>query len=220
MYSSHCYCWCQIVSQTRHRHGTLIPLHISTAFKWLMGVRNKLPFHIRFSPQGSKEEGKGGEGGKGRGDHKGWFTPPCSKSWKIPCVWTTLSKSVDTHRTRGHQHECRCWGHITQLTGVHSGCVGVPDRIRVLSESNVPSVLVPSVLWCCRLGGRKGIWPVKNWVVGAGKVICLERGADLHTAQLMPLPLTVSYFSKIQIGFTFPVPVHLGSPGQRAVKRV
>jgi len=39
-------------------------------------------------------------------------------------------------------------------------------------------------------------------------------------AQLMPLPLTVSCFSKIQIGFTFLVPAHLGSPGQRAVKRV
>ena len=53
-------------------------------------------------------------------------------------------------------------------------------------------------------------------------VICLERGADLHMAQLMPLPLTVSCFSKIQIGFTFLVSVstHLGSPGQRAVKRV
>jgi len=34
-------------------------------------------------------------------------------------------------------------------------------------------------------------------------VICLEQGADLHMAQLMPLPLTVSCFSKIQIGFTF-----------------
>ena len=33
--------------------------------------------------------------------------------------------------------------------------------------------------------------------------ICLERGADLHMVQLMPLPLTVSCFSKIQIGFTF-----------------
>ena len=51
-------------------------------------------------------------------------------------------------------------------------------------------------------------------------VICLERNADLHMAQLMPLPVTVSYFSKIQIGFTFLVPAHLGSPGQRAVKRV
>ena len=51
-------------------------------------------------------------------------------------------------------------------------------------------------------------------------VICLERGADLHMAQLMPLPLTVSCFSKIQIGFTFLVPAHPGSLGQRAVKRV
>ena len=51
-------------------------------------------------------------------------------------------------------------------------------------------------------------------------VICLERGADLHMVQLMPLPLTVSCFSKIQIGFTFLVLAYPGSPGQRAVKRV
>ena len=51
-------------------------------------------------------------------------------------------------------------------------------------------------------------------------VICLEQGADLHMAQLMPLPLTVSCFSKIQIGFTFVVAAHLGSPGKRAIKRV
>jgi len=50
--------------------------------------------------------------------------------------------------------------------------------------------------------------------------ICLERGADLHMAQLIPLPPTVSCSSKIQIGFTFLLPAHLGSPGQRAVKRV
>ena len=40
-------------------------------------------------------------------------------------------------------------------------------------------------------------------------VICLERGADLHMAQLMPLPLAVSCFSKIHIEFTFLVPAHL-----------
>jgi len=51
-------------------------------------------------------------------------------------------------------------------------------------------------------------------------VICLELGADLHMAQLMPLPLTVSCFYKIQIGFTFLVPADLGSPRKRAVKRV
>jgi len=39
-------------------------------------------------------------------------------------------------------------------------------------------------------------------------------------AQLMPLPPTVSCFSKIQIGFTFLGPAHPGSPGQRAVERV
>jgi len=78
---------------------------------------------------------------------------------------------------------------------------------------------------------------------GAGVVICLERGADLHMAQLMPLPLTVSCSSKIQIVFTFLVAAYpgflekrpingccccftflvlayLGSPGQIAVKRV
>jgi len=55
---------------------------------------------------------------------------------------------------------------------------------------------------------------------GAAMVICLERNADLHMTQQMPLPLTVSCFSKIQIGFTFLVPAHLGSPGQRAIKRV
>ena len=48
-------------------------------------------------------------------------------------------------------------------------------------------------------------------------VNCLERGADLHMVQLMPLPLTDSCFSKIQIGFTFLVLAHLGSPGQRAI---
>jgi len=55
---------------------------------------------------------------------------------------------------------------------------------------------------------------------GTGVVICLERGADLHMAQLMPLPLTVSCFSEIQIGFNFLVLAHLGSPGKKAVKRV
>jgi len=54
-------------------------------------------------------------------------------------------------------------------------------------------------------------------------VICLERDADLHVAQRMPLPLTVFCFTKIQIGLTFLVllvPAHPGSRGKRAIKRV
>ena len=72
----------------------------------------------------------------------------------------------------------------------------------------------------CLLGGRKGVRPVKTDWWGACVVVCLEQGADLHMAQLMPLPLTVSCFSEIQIGFTILVPACPGSPGQRAVKRV
>jgi len=47
---------------------------------------------------------------------------------------------------------------------------------------------------------------------GAGMVICPEQGADLHMAQLIPLPLTG------QIGFTFLVPAYPGCPEQKAVK--
>ena len=42
----------------------------------------------------------------------------------------------------------------------------------------------------------------------------------MHMVQLMPLPPTVSCFSKIKIGFTFLVPGHPGSPRQRAIRRV
>jgi len=66
---------------------------------------------------------------------------------------------------------------------------------------------------------KNAVQEYKNEWRGAGVVICLERGADLHMAQLMPLPLTVSCFSKFQIGFTFLVLAHLGSPGQRVVKQ-
>jgi len=62
-------------------------------------------------------------------------------------------------------------------------------------------------------------WKKTEWW-GAGVVVCLERGADLHMAQPMPLPLTASCFSKFQIGFTFLVPAHPGSPGKSDVKRV
>ena len=50
---------------------------------------------------------------------------------------------------------------------------------------------------------------------GVGVIIRLERGADLHTAQLMLLSLTVSCFSKVQIGFTFLAPAHPGSPADK-----
>jgi len=72
------------------------------------------------------------------------------------------------------------------------------------------------------LVGRQEGHPACKKLSGGGywRGYLSEQGADLHMAQLMPLPLTVSCFSKIQIGFTFLVPAHPGSPGQRAVKRM
>ena len=82
-------------------------------------------------------------------------------------------------------------------------------------------VLMYWCIWCAfsaltllvgRQEGHPACKKLEWW--GTGVVICLERGADFHMAQLMPLALTVSCFSKIQIGFTFLVPAHLGCPGK------
>jgi len=80
--------------------------------------------------------------------------------------------------------------------------------------------LSPSVLWRCWLGGRKGILPVKNWVVGywcgylSGARCRLACGpADATATHCLLLHLNPDWFCLL-------VPVHPGSPGQRAVKRV
>jgi len=64
------------------------------------------------------------------------------------------------------------------------------------------------------VGRQEGHPACKNEWLAASMVISLEQGADLHMVQLMPLPLTVSCFTKIQIGFTFPL---LGSPSKGAL---
>jgi len=100
-----------------------------------------------------------------------------------------------------------------------------PTNLAHLSILLVSCLLSPSDIAFSALTllvGRQESHPAckKTEWWGVGVVICLERGADLHMARLKPLPLTVSCFSKIQIGFTLLVPAHLGSPGKRAVKRV
>ena len=135
-----------------------------------------------------------------------------------------MQQSIDISHPAGPQQQT-CHSGMRQL--MNGAGRKTPDHYIDPARHTMQAVsailhidIVPSVLWCCWLGSRKGIQPVKTewWVAGA--VICLEQGADLHMAQLMPLPLTVSCFSKIQIVFTFLVPAHLGSPGQRAVRRV
>ena len=68
------------------------------------------------------------------------------------------------------------------------------------------------------VGRQEGHPACKKQWWGAGMVVCLERGADLHMAQVMPLPLTVSCSSKIPIRFTFLVSAYPGCPGKEAVK--
>jgi len=67
------------------------------------------------------------------------------------------------------------------------------------------------------VGRQEGHPACKKLSGGVLAWLSVWRGADLHMAQLMPLPLP---FSKIQNGFTFLVPAHTGSPGKRATKRV
>ena len=88
----------------------------------------------------------------------------------------------------------------------YPGCSVVSTLLRVCCAFSALTLLV---------GWQEGHPACKKTeCLGAGVVICLERGADWHTAQLMPLPLTVSCFSKIQFGFTLLVPAYLGRPGK------
>jgi len=91
------------------------------------------------------------------------------------------------------------------------------DNIPPLT-SRQPFAFSALTLLAGRQEGHPACKKLEWWVTGM--VICLERDADLHVAQLMPLPLIVSCFSKIQTGFTFLLPAHLGSPGKRAINRV
>jgi len=68
------------------------------------------------------------------------------------------------------------------------------------------------------VGRQEGHPACKKQWWGTGVVICLERGAGLHMAQLMPPPLTVCCSSKIQIGFTFLITAYPGCPGKEVVK--
>ena len=105
------------------------------------------------------------------------------------------------------------WLQQQQATGVSRMFYTAVYNLFVTTKLRLPNW--PSVLWRCGLGSRKGIQPVKNWVVGCWRGYL--SGARCRLAY-GPADATVSCFNKIQIGFTFLVPAHPGSPGQRAVK--
>jgi len=68
------------------------------------------------------------------------------------------------------------------------------------------------------IGRQEGHLTCKKLSVGMLAWLCLGQGADLHMAQLMPLPLTISSSSKSRLVLPFwiylSVPAHMGSPGQ------
>jgi len=70
------------------------------------------------------------------------------------------------------------------------------------------------------VGWQEGHPACKNWVVGCWHGYLSGARCRLAYSPADTLPLIVCCFSKIQIGFTFLVPAHPGSPGQRAIKRV
>ena len=80
--------------------------------------------------------------------------------------------------------------------------------------------LLPSVLWRCWLGDRKGIRPVKK--LSGGVLVWLSVWSEVQTCIWSSCChcRSLTCFSKVQIGFTFLVPAHPGSPGKRAVKLV
>jgi len=105
-------------------------------------------------------------------------------------------------------------------TGISSG------TIRLAVEYGLPFYIASCVVdsafsaWRCWLGGRKGIRPVKNWVVRVLAWLSVWSEVQTCTWPSWCHCHSLSCFNKIQIGFAFLVPAHPGSPGQRAVKRV
>jgi len=99
-----------------------------------------------------------------------------------------------------------------QLTLCLSGAIQICLVLLLLLLLLITTAFSGLTLLVGRQEGHPACKKTEQW--GAGIVVCLERGADLHMVQLMPLPLTVSCFSKIQIGFTFLVLAHPGSPGK------
>jgi len=107
----------------------------------------------------------------------------------------------------------RFWRHQWHTERLHSIC-----NIFLANDDQ----LIPSVLWCCWLGGRKGIRPVKNWVVGCWRGY-LGWGADLHMVKQMPLPLTIYCSSKSRLvlpSWFLPFTGWSRTDSRRAVKRL
>jgi len=156
--------------------------------------------------------------------HTHLFNGPLSGTTRVS--WYQKDKTnLDFTEARNSEWQWHQLGHMQVCTSLQTDNHASTPPLRYwYNDYNIQPVLLehtsPSVLWHCWLGGRKGIRPVKNWAVGCWCGYLSGARCRLAYGPAVPLPLTVSCFSKIQIGFTFLVPAHSGSPGQRAIKRV
>jgi len=101
----------------------------------------------------------------------------------------------------------------------------VECTLRILSRFHSPLYYIfhikHSLLWCCWLGGKKSMQPVKTEWWGDGMVVCLEHGTDLYIWPSWCHCHSLSLASvKCRLVFTFLVPAYPGSSGKRAIKRV
>ena len=143
-------------------------------------------------------------------------------------LWLLICSAIEKHLLT--YLDQRALKKTAKLTEMLFRCTLVPHGKHDMLECKMQNVRLhfnsstftfgSSVLWRCWLGGRKGIWNVKNWVVGCWRGYL--SGARCRLAY-GPADATATHclcFSKVQIGSTFLVLAHPGSPGQRAVKRV
>ena len=97
------------------------------------------------------------------------------------CLAVKPTQFTPPHQTRQNSPVCVCLAWRCEFA---STCI------------ELRTAFSPLTLLVERQEGHPACRKTEWWCVGV--VICLERGADLHMAQRMPLPLTISCFSKIQ----------------------
>ena len=121
-----------------------------------------------------------------------------------PLIRSSLSTTSGQVGTLQRGHDCLMTNNFLRLLSIKTM---FPWYSYVTKRHNVKMRSMCKLLYAFSaltllVGRQEGHPACKNRVVGCWRGYLLERGADLHMAQLMPLPLTISCFSKIQIGLT------------------
>ena len=142
---------------------------------------------------------------RGHSQDPWWHAKTCCIV-QIPAAYTSqLHPSLELS---GHVWSA---GNVSQLSSsAHSSTSVSVYRLKTISRAchfiyMIGSYLnLPSVLWCYWFGVRKGIRPVKIWLMRCWRGYLLERSANsLHMVQLMALPSHHVCFSKIKNGLSF-----------------